>query len=225
MLKINPRYRQCINCLNYDSGTSICLPKGVKVFPRVPGCNEHELAMERIITETTQSLYESPANLNEDKIEYLLSLGLTTVNAGTLFLEDAEARIRKIYKACKEKEDKKGLRKDLDLFKRLIPASKAMADSIEAIDDSYRRHMQAFMQETEGHLANMEMQYRQYFQEHLDKIFKKNGKYDGEKDAQFLSSAGTFCLTILDKLKAVLKDDGDAFPFGELDLRRYKIKK
>ena len=225
ILKVKPHYRQCINCMNYDPGMSICLPKGVKVFPRVPGCNEHELAMERIITDATQNLYESPVNLHEDKIEYLLSLGLTTVNAGTLFLEDAEARIRKIYKACEEKEDRKGLRKDLDLFKRLVPASKAMADSIEAIDDSYRRHMQAFMQETEGHLANMEAQYRQYFQEHLDKIFKKNGKYDGEKDAQFLASAGSFCLTIMDRLKAVLKAEGESFPFDDMDLRRYIIKK
>lgn len=36
MMRTNPGYRQCINCLNYDPETSICLPRGIKVFPRVP---------------------------------------------------------------------------------------------------------------------------------------------------------------------------------------------
>lgn len=225
MMKINPHYRQCINCLNYDPVTSICLPKGVKVYPRIPGCHLHYLAEERIITEAMQTLYNSPANMEDDKIEHMLSLGLTTVNAGTLFLEDAEARIRKIYKACKDKDERRGLRKDLDLFEKLNPAAKRMAKSIQAIEDAYYAHMDAFVKEAEDLLADVEMQYRQYFQTHLDKIFKKDGKYDGEKDAQFLSSAGTFCLTILDKLKAVQEEEGEEFPFNEKDLKRYKIKK
>ena len=225
MMKINPHYRQCINCLNYDPVTSICLPRGVKVFPRVPGCGQHELAEERIITEATKTLYESPANTEDDKIEVMLSLGLTTVNAGTLFLEDAESRIRKIYKACKDKDEKRGLRKDLDLFEQLTPASKKMAESIEAIIDSYGAHMSAFVKEAEDHLADVEVQYRQYFQSHLDKLFKKEGKYDGDKEFKFLSSAGTFCLTILDKMKALMVEDKDVFPFDERDIKRYKINK
>jgi hypothetical protein len=225
MMKINPHYRQCINCLNYDSATSICLPKGVKVYPRVPGCNQHELAEERIITDATQTLYVSPANAEDIKIENMLSLGLTTVNAGTLFLEDAETRIRKIYKACKDKDERRGLRKDLDIFEQLNPAARKMAESIRAIEDAWDAHMEAFMQEAEDHLADVEVQYRQYFQGHLDKIFKKDGKYDGDKDALFMSSAGTFCLTILDKLKAVMAEENEEFPFNDNDLKRYKIKR
>lgn len=225
MMRTNPGYRQCINCLNYDPETSICLPRGIKVFPRVPGCNLHELTEEKIITEAMQSLYSCPADTKEDKIEHLLSLGLTTVNAGTLFLEDAEARIRKIYKACKDKDERRGLRKDLDLFESLTPASRKMAESIRAIEESWQAHMEAFMQEAEKHLSDVEVQYRQYFQSHLDKIFKRDGKYDGESDALFLTSAGTFCMAILDKLKALMEEENEVFPFSEHDMKRYKIKK
>ena len=52
----------------------------------------------------------------------------------------------------------------------------------------------------------------------------RDGKYDGEKDAQFLSSSGTFCQTILDRMKVVYKEAGEEFPFNENDLKRYKIK-
>lgn len=224
MMKANPHYRQCINCLNYDAATSLCLPRGMKVFPRVPGCNMHELTIERIITEATQSLYASPTITEDDKIEHMLSLGLTTINAGTLFLEDAEARIRKIYKACKSKDDKRGLRKDLDMFEQLNPAAKKMAESIEAIEKTIEAHMTATIEEIEGYLADVETQYRQYFQSHLNRIFKKDGKYDGEQDALFLSSAGTFCQTILDRMKVVYEEAGDKFPFNDNDMRRYKIK-
>lgn len=225
MMKANPHYRQCINCLNYDTATSICLPRGVKVFPRVPGCNMHELVVERIVTEATQSLYASPTLTEDDKIEHMLSLGLTTVNAGTLFLEDAEARIRKIYKASKSKDEKRGLRKDLDMFEQLIPAAKKMAESIEAIEKALEDHISALMEEIEEHLADVDVQYRQYFQSHLNKILRKDGKYDGEKDYQFLSSAGSFCITILERLKQLMEEEGEQFPFNEMDMKRYKIKK
>lgn len=224
MMRTNPNYRQCINCMNYDTATSICLPKGIKVFPRVPACNQHELTMERIITEATQNLYTSSTITEDDKIEHMLSLGLTTINAGTLFLQDAESRTRKIFKACKNKEDRRGLRKDLDMFEQLIPAAKKMAESIEEIKKTIESHMSATMEEIEEHLEDVEVQYRQYFQSHLNRIFKKDGKYDGEQDAQFLSSSGTFCQTILDRMKVVYEEAGEKFPFNDNDMRRYKIK-
>lgn len=224
MMKVNPHYRQCLNCLNYDQVTSICLPRGIKVFPRVPGCNLHELAEERIISDAVKTLYESPANIEDDKIETKLSLGLTTINAGTLFLEDADASIRKIYKACKDRDEKRGLRKDLDLFESLIPAAKKMAESVSAIEESYVTHMKAFAEEAEKHLSDVETQYRQYFQSHLNSLFKKDGKYEADNDFLFLSSAGTFCLTILEKLKALMEAEGEKFPFNERDLKRYKIR-
>lgn len=225
MMSDNPQFRQCVNCWHYDVPTSICLLRGEVRFPRVPACNSHELTEERIVTDAVESLYASPANTEDDKIEYSLSLGLTTVNAGTLFLEDAEARIRKIYKACKNKDDKRGLRKDLDLFEQLTPAAKKMAKSIEEIQKAIDSHVEALMAEIEDHLADVDMQYRQYFQSHLNKILRKDGKYDGEKDYQFLSSAGTFCLTILDKLKTVMQEEKEMFPFNDMDLKRYKIKR
>ena len=224
MMANNPQYRQCINCWHYDDVTAICLLMGKKMFPRVPGCKSHELTEERVITEAVERIYNSPVITEDDKIEHMLSLGLTTVNAGTLFLEDAEARTRKMFKDCK-KEEKRALRKDLDMFEQLIPAAKKMAKSIEEIEKTIESHMNAMMEEIEGHLADVDVQYRQYFQSHLNRMFKKDGKYDGEQDAQFLSSAGTFCQTILDKLKEVYEEAGEKFPFNEYDYKRYKIKK
>lgn len=195
------------------------------MYPRVPACNDHELAEERIIVDAAEKLYANPVITEDDKIEYLLSLGLTTVNAGTLFLEDVEARIRKIYKSCESKDEKRLLRKDLDMIEQLTPASKKMADKIGSIQNALQAHIEAFMTEAEVLLADVDVQYRQYFQSHLNKIFKKDGKYDGEKDYLFLSSAGSFCLTILDKLKEIMKDENEVFPFNDMDLKRYRIKK
>lgn len=225
LIDADPRLRKCTNCFYYDPPTSICIQRGVKTFPLVLGCNKHELTEERIIADATETLYKSPAATEDVKIDHELSLGLTMVNGGTLFLESCENRIRKIRNACNEKEEKRGLRKDLDLFERLIPAAKEIVKSIEAIEDSYRAHMDAFAAEMETHLGDIDAQYRHYFQEHLNKIFKKNGKYDGEQDYLFLSSAGSFCITILERLKQLMEEEGELFPFNEMDMKRYKIKK
>ena len=225
MMADNPNYRQCINCWHYDEVTSICLKRGIKMYPRVPACADHELAEERIVADAAEKLYANPVISEDDKIENMLSLGLTTVNAGTLFLEDVEARIRKLHKNSKTKDEKRMLRKDLDMIEQLTPAAKKMAESIDAIKNALQAHIEAFVAEAEGLLSDVDVQYRQYFQSHLNKIFKKDGKYDGEKDYLFLSSAGSFCLTILDKLKEMMKEENEVFPFNDMDLKRYRIKR
>ena len=175
-MEAEPRLKNCATCMHYKPVTGYC-EKIDKSFPAyMYGCKHHMTNEEKLIAEAKENLIQQANELQ--KIEYLLALSLEVSGSASLFIEDMERRMQKVYKrekagAKKGKggKHKSNLKKDVDMAE---PMRTAWANIY-------------------GYLEKIESQYRMYIQPHLDRIFKKNGVYNDTAYDQFNCDAGMFC--------------------------------
>ena len=175
-IEAEPRLKNCASCMYYKALTGHC-EKINKSFPAyMYGCKHYMTHEERLIAEAKENLIQQAQELQ--KIEYLLAMSLEVSGSASLFIEDMERRMQKVYKKERaEAKRKKGgdhkskLKKDTDMAEQMRKAWASIYD----------------------HLDKIESQYRMYIQPHLDRIFKKNGIYNDTAYDQFNCDAGMFC--------------------------------
>ena len=223
MLKINPQMMMCITCRHYGKITSYCSKHQRTTYPNVPGCKSYESNEEMLLREVVADLTQQEKDIQA--AELMCNIMPTTANAVTLMGEHLLSLVKAVIAKEKEASIERKLKKDAALTREMTEASKRMVKSMDSIKDKWQNALEAFLEDIEKDLEDMDAQYRHYIQRHIDKCFKKGGQYDGEKDGQFLSNAGEFCMAILDKVKESYDNENEIFPFDEKDLRRYKIKK
>lgn len=175
-IEAEPRLKNCASCMYYKALTGHC-EKINKSFPSyMYGCKHYMTHEEKLIAEARENLIQQAKELQ--KIEYLLAMSLEVSGSASLFIEDMERRMQKVYK--KEKagvkkgkggEHKSKLKKDVDMAEQMRNAWATIYT----------------------HLEKIESQYRMYIQPHLDQIFKKNGIYNDAAYDQFNCDAGMFC--------------------------------
>lgn len=218
-----PQLKRCANCIHYSDVAGYC-SKINKSFPRyMYGCKHYITAEEALIAKAKESLLAQAKEC--EKIEFIYAIALTATGMTQAFVEDFEMRVKAMYR--KEKEaghDVRNLRKDLDFAQQ-------MAKTYRTI---------------EGHLYEIEKQYRHYIQPHLDKIFKKEGvAYNHVGYDQFLSDSGEFAAYILEMARVAHHNhdnmakvyefmntlqnentrDGDVnFCLEDKDIERYRLK-
>ena len=171
-----PRLKSCSTCMHYKALSGYC-EKINKTFPAyMYGCKHHMTNEEKLIAEARENLINQAKELQ--KIEYLLAMSLETSGSASMFIEDMERRMQKVYKKEKVEakrkrggEHKSNLKKDVDMAEEMKKAWKTIYD----------------------HLEKIESQYRMYIQPHLDRIFKRNGVYNDVAYDQFNCDAGMFC--------------------------------
>lgn len=171
-----PRLKNCASCMYYKALTGHCEKINKSFLAYMYGCKFHMTNEEKLIAEARENLISQAKELQ--KIEFLLAMSLEVSGSASLFIEDMERRMKKVYsrekadaKKKKGGEHKSSLKKDLD-----------MADQ-----------MKGAWANIYGHLEKIESQYRMYIQPHLDKIFRKNGVYNDVAYDQFNCDAGMFC--------------------------------
>lgn len=196
-LKANPKFKMCINCIHYGKITRECEKfNGRRMLPYVPACNYYDANEDALLRETVKELYAQASECN--KIEFLLAMALTSANTTTLFIEDMDRRVKAAYKREKTKKDHRReasmLKKDCDLAEQMDGAFEKITGFLKSMRDDYYDLMNVFMQRLDRNLEGIDAQYRHYIQSHIDKIFKKTGKYNDEANNNFNSDAGQFAM-------------------------------
>jgi hypothetical protein len=222
-LKLSPHMMRCITCSHYGKITSFCDVYQRTTFPHVPGCNSYESNEEMMLREVIADLTEQERIINA--AELMCNIMPTTANAATLMGEHLLSLVKAVISKEKDASVERKLKKDAALTREMTDGCKRMVKAMDSIKDKWYKALNAFMEDVEKDFDSMDAQYRQYIQIHIDKCFKKSGAYDAEKDAQFLSNAGEFCLAILDNVKRCYEKDGEECPLNDKDFKRYKIKK
>ena len=213
IFKVNPAFKQCCNCAKFCPITHVCDKFKRRVLPNVPGCNFHEAAEEKMLLEARRNL-ETQARENE-KMDFLLAVAITSANMTTLFLEDLETRIKKVRKSIKDKQDSRALRKDLDLAEQIHGAMSKITKSLEEIRGLYNDMITSFSDSIEKPLSDIESQYRNYVQSHVDKLFSKGGKYNAQAHDQFHEDAAEFATFLLEFARVVHHNEQNAIELYE----------
>lgn len=223
MLKLSPQMMMCVTCRHYGKITSFCSKHQRTTFPNIPGCKCYESNEEMMLREVIADLTEQERVINA--AELMCNIMPTTANAVTLMGEHLLSLVKAVISKEKDASVERKLKKDAALTKEMTEASKKMFKSLDSIRNKWYTTVSAFLEDIEKDYEEMDAQYRHYIQSHIDRCFKKNGAYDGEKDALFLSNAGEFSLAILDNVKKTYEKDGEECPLNEQDFKRYKIRK
>lgn len=223
MLRLSPQMKMCITCRHYGKITAFCNLYQRTTFPNVPGCKNYENNEEMMLREVITDLTEQERVI--DAAELMCNIMPTTANASTLMGEHLLSLLKTIISKEKDASVKRKLKQDAALTSEMTDASKKMFKALNSIRDKWNKTLNTFMEDIEEDFDSMDAQYRQYIQRHIDNCFKKSGTYDSEKDAQFLSNAGDFCLAILNKIKESYEKEGEQCPLNEQDYKRYKIRK
>lgn len=223
MLAINPQMMRCVTCRHYGKITSFCDKHRRTTFPNVPGCKSYESNEEMMLREVVADLTEQERLINA--AELMCNIMPTTANASTLMGEHLLSLLREIIQKEKDATVERKLKKDAALTSEMTDATKRMVKAMDSVKDKWYKALDAFMEDIEEDMEEMDAQYRHYIQRHIERCFNKGGKYDAEKDARFLSNAGEFCLAILEQVRAGYAKDGEECPLNDKDYKRYKIKK
>lgn len=223
MLKLSPQMMMCVTCRHYGKITSFCSKHQRTTFPNIPGCKCYESNEEMMLREVIADLTEQERVINA--AELMCNIMPTTANASTLMGEHLLSLLREIIQKEKEATVERKLKKDAALTSEMTDATKRMVKAMDSVKDKWYKALDAFMEDIEEDMEEMDAQYRHYIQRHIDRCFKKSGTYDAEKDALFLSNAGEFCLAILEQVRAGYAKDGEECPLNDKDYKRYKIKK
>jgi hypothetical protein len=94
----NPQLRRCSQCANADEECTRCslLHKPLTKFMYAGMCKYFETHQERIIRQTREALRKQ--ELEEVKVNHILTMCLNCLDASMLFLEDFADRVEKEYK-------------------------------------------------------------------------------------------------------------------------------
>lgn len=155
--------KMCTNCVKWDKGCKKCSRTGTHTESYM-FCPYHEFEIDNIVRIAMNDLKRQQCE--SDKVENLLALAITTANTTTCFLEDLESRIRKVYNAEKDKDNRKLLRKDLDMAETMEKAFKDIDGLLEKINQRYRFYIEPYImkwfssegkfnaKQADGHLNN-----------------------------------------------------------------------
>lgn len=155
--------KMCTNCVKWDKGCKKCFRTGTHTESYM-FCPYHEFEIDNIVRIAMNDLKRQQCE--SDKVENLLALAITTANTTTCFLEDLESRIRKVYNAEKDKNNRKLLRKDLDMAETMEKAFKDIDGLLEKINQRYRFYIEPYImkwfssegkfnaKQADGHLNN-----------------------------------------------------------------------
>lgn len=155
--------KMCSNCVKFDRANSRCLNVN-KHTESYMFCPAHEFEIDRIVKVAMNDLKRQQTEA--DKIENLLALAITTANTTTCFLEDLESRIKKVYNSECSKENRKLLRRDIDMSSTMKKAFKDIESLMEKISQRYRFYVEPYIMkwfssegkfnahQADGHLNN-----------------------------------------------------------------------
>ena len=180
-----PHLMQCYNCMRYDRATSDCPITGMKMAPFIRGCNG-----KFFISREEELVYKVKNELKDqeqecEKIENLLALVVTTLGCASCFCEDLSLRLTKLRSNKKDKTQRSALKKDLEMTEDFEFA----LSNIDRIIDS----MEKVMQEN---IEKIDQQYRMYIEPYVNRLFKKNGKWDVKKGDGYLNNQFEICRLI-----------------------------
>ena len=242
----NPKFKQCINCANFGKVTSDCYILNQKVYPYTLYCagKHYVTAEEHLLGMAKRELMQQAREC--EKIEFLLAMAITSANMTTLFIEDFENRVKAAYKREKGKDTGRLIKKNLDLAEQMDGALDKIGKHLKTMWRKYESALAQYLSGIKDALAKTEQQYRIYIQSHVDKLFTKEGKYNGEAYDQFQADAGEFAMFLLELARVARrnKDNADkvyeymytlsntntasgeesTFCLDEKDVRRYRMK-
>ena len=206
--------RACENCCLWNPRESKCTRTN-SITMKFMFCPSHEFETESIARKAQRDLEEQ---LEESKkIEALLALSATTACSTTCFIEDMERKMKRFYKAEKDKRTKSLLKKDLDMAEQMDKA----------------------FEQIEYHLKEIEKQYNFYVQPWIDKLFSENGKLAVDKSDAHLNNSFEICRLLGKFVKACIghKENYDAvfelldklenpapYPLTDKDFDHYKLQ-
>lgn len=155
--------KMCSNCCKWDKSLKKCSRTKTHTESYM-FCPEHEFEIDQVVRVAMNDLKRQ--QLESDKVENLLALAITTANTTTCFIEDLESRIKKVYNAEKDKNNRKLLRKDLDMCDTMKKAFKDIDGLLEKISQRYRFYIEPYImkwfssdgqfnaKQADGHLNN-----------------------------------------------------------------------
>lgn len=224
----SPNLMQCYFCTRYDRATSYCSVTKMKMAPFIRGCNGKFFISreEEIVYKVKQELNEEKAEC--DKIENLLALLVTTLGSAQCFCEDLSTRLTKLRKKQKDSKQKSLLKKDLEMTDDV----KFALSNIEEITESMEAQMQEYVEK-------IEQQYRMYIEPHVNRMFKKDGKWDVKKGDNYLNNQFEICRVIAKFVKGCIGNEENSskvfkmldelhndfyYALTHQDLEHYKFK-
>lgn len=160
--------RMCENCGRWNPQKSVCTRTGSGTL-KFMFCPAHEFETETLARRAQEELKEQLED--SKKIESLLALSVTTACSTSCFVEDMERRMKKFYKAEKDKRVKSLLKKDLDMAEQMDKAFKQI----------------------QYHLKEIDKQYQFYVQPWQDKLFSENGELKVDRSDAHLNNSFEIC--------------------------------
>lgn len=217
---VNPQLRKCSQCANANDDCSWCsqLKKPLAKYMYAGMCSFYETNEERIIKQTREALKKHEKK--EKKINYILTLCLTTLSASLLYLDHFQDMVEEEYTMA----EKKGVGDE-----KVRKADRAWMSTI-------KRAMKAM----KAHVDGVQKQYQHYIMPTYNKVFfdKETGKYDVESyddhqsdlfevaemnmryyDAAFLN------LKNATKIKEIMRGLATCRVFEEEDYKRYNFRR
>lgn len=175
-------FKQCICCRHYNKASGECGKTMMKMMPYVRGCNGKffETAMEYLVSKTREDLKGQA--LECDKIENYLALSITTANATSCFF----SRMHKLVKDMREKEKSKDK-------KRLLYKDLEMIDEMQRGMDMIEEKMKSLYKTIDAGLEEIDRLYRIYIEPTTNRLFTKNGRFDGKMSDLHLGNSFWFC--------------------------------
>lgn len=172
-----PHLMQCYNCKHYDRATSECEVNHFKMAPFVRGCNG-----KYFLTREEEMLYKAKTELQKEeddceKIENLLALVVTTIGAAQCFGEDLNRRLRKMRQNQKDKKQRSGLRKDIDMIEEVSKALERIGEILDSMADTMQ-----------GKMEEIDSQFSMYIDHYINRLFMKQGKWDEKRGTGYLNN-------------------------------------
>ena len=228
MLSDHPEYKECGNCARCNLFLNKCEVSGAKIYAHLPAqqCRHYITNKELLIRETLNRLREQALEL--EKVENLLALSVTVANSTTCFLADLENRMKSFRKTTADEDQKRDLKKDLDMVDQMKGGMKL----IDAELAKMGKDMQKYINRVDNY-------YQWYIQPHLTRMFSEDGKFNESKTDGHLNNAMEFCRLLVefvigcignkencDKVFGMLREMKNDQPYGltHADADHYKLR-
>lgn len=176
------KLKQCFCCAHYNRASGACSKTRMSFLPYVMGCNGKffEAAMEFLVKRVREDLKDQ--SLKCDKIENYLALSLTTANATSCFFTRLHKMVKDLREVEKDKDKKRLLYKDLE-----------MINEMQRGVDMIKEKMSSLYEMVDEKMEEIDQLYRIYVEPTTNRMFTKNGRYDGKKGDIHLNNSFWFC--------------------------------
>lgn len=174
--------KQCFCCAHYNRASGACSKTKMSFLPYVRGCNGKffEAEMDYLVKRVREDLKEQA--LQCDKIENYLALGLTTVNAASCFFTRLHKMVKDVREEEKDKSKRQLLYKDLE-----------MIDELQRGVGMIEEEMSSLYGIVDEKMEEIDRLFRFYIEPTTNRMFTKNGRYDGKKGDMHLNNSFWFC--------------------------------